>query len=41
MDLMAALEKGIAHNRLHDPNDVAEIVRISSDHEVMPAEANA
>jgi hypothetical protein len=41
MDLMAALEKGITHNRLQDLTDVAEIVRISAEHEVMPPEANA
>jgi hypothetical protein len=43
MDLMAALEKGIAHNRLHDLTDVAEIVRISARLEVnlLPSEANA
>jgi hypothetical protein len=43
MDMMAALEKGITHNRLHDLTDVAEIVRISAGHEVNfpPPEANA
>jgi hypothetical protein len=42
MDLMAALEKGITHNWLHDLTDVAEIVRISAEHEVnlLPSEAN-
>ena len=40
---MAALEKGITHNRLHDPSDVAEIVRIYAKHEVnlLPPEADA
>jgi hypothetical protein len=43
MDLMAALEKDITHNRLHDLTDVAKIGRISPEHEVnfLPSEANA
>jgi hypothetical protein len=43
MDLMAVLEKGITHNRLHDLTDVAEMMRISARHEVnfLPPEANA
>jgi hypothetical protein len=42
MDMMAAQEKGITHNRLHDLTDVTEIVRISAEHEVniLPPEAN-
>jgi hypothetical protein len=43
MDMMAALEKGITHNQLRDLTNVAEIVRISAEHEVkfLPPEANA
>jgi hypothetical protein len=43
MDMMAAPEKGITHNQLHDLTDVVEIVRISAGHEVnlLPPEANA
>jgi hypothetical protein len=42
MDMMAAQEKGITHNRLHDLTDVAETVRISAEQvNFLPPEANA